>query len=255
MSEDYDADAIIESLRDSYFEAATEKLNEMDEIVGIHRDGGDADGALMHNLRRQLHSLKGTSGTFGFPVITVICHRLEEYFVEERQYSEQELDGGQIYLDRIRQIVEEKRNPDDAESERILADLPMHAGVTNEIAEEAVRTTVVLVSPMAAMRKLAEFYLSENHCEVFATSSSLEAFSLMLAHRPDMLVTSVQMETLNGIDLGRAVKAVSSLKGTKVVLMTSSADAGALYGGVPADFSCVKTNQLEDDISELLGKC
>lgn len=255
MPEDFDADEIIESLMDSFYEAAAEKLNQMDEIINIHRDGEDADGSQMNELRRQLHSLKGTSGTFGFPLITVICHRLEEYLVEDRQYESEELDGGQIYLDQIRRIVEEKSNPDDEESETILANLPGQSSPSEENSQSPAPIKVVLVSPMAAMRKLAEFYLTENSCEVIATNSATDAFSLTLEHRPDILITSVQMEVLNGIDLGRAIAAISSLRETKIVLMTSSADAGALYDGVPLEFDSIRTSQLEDDISALMRKC
>jgi|GEM_PF-4035429 len=106
---------------------------------------------------------------------------------------------------------------------------------------------------MAAMRQLAEFFLTEQGCQVISTGSSVEAFQLIVENRPDLVVSSVQMETLSGIDLGRAISAISFLRNTRVSLLTSSADAGDLDARIPGEFSFIRTDSLEDDISEVLG--
>lgn len=88
---------------------------------------------------------------------------------------------------------------------------------------------------------------------MLCTESSVDAFRLTVENRPDLLVSSVQLETLSGIDLGRAVSAVSALKSTKISLLTSSADIGDLSADIPETFTFIRTDHMEDDIVEVLS--
>jgi len=252
MSESSDISSIMEGLKDSFIETATEKLNILDDMIEVLRTDTDSSNDVMTDFRGQVHSLKGIGGTFGFPLISMICHRLEEYIETERTFSADEFDELQMFVDKIRQIIEIGDNPDDKESERTLAELPTPpdpAPTTAPVTE----VKIILASPMATLRKMAEFFLSEQGCQVISTDSSVKAFQLAVENRPHLVISSVQMETMSGTDLGRAVAAVSLLKNTRVSLMTSSADAGDLSAGIPDEFSCIRTDHMEDDISEVLN--
>ncbi len=251
MSDDPNLDAIIAGLKDSFIESTMERLIALDTLIQNLQSGDGSDGEAMADFRGQIHSIKGTGGTFGFPLVSIICHRLEEVIQDERDYTMQEFDQVQLFVDYIRKIIESGDDPDEADAEEILANLP-----TISAPQQTVRRTtdlkIVLVTPMAAMRQLAEFYLSEQGCHVLSTDSSVDAFRLAVENRPDLVISSVQMETLNGIDLGRAISAISLLRNTKISLMTSSADAGDLSVGIPEEFTYIRTDHLEDDISKVL---
>jgi len=252
MPDSSDIDSIVEGLKESFIESATEKLNNLDTMIETLQNISVEGDDVITDFRGQVHSLKGIGGTFGFPLVSVICHRLEEYIETERTFSAEEFDQIQMFIDQIRVIIEAGDNPGDAESKIILADLPTPPELT-PVTRPAVDVKIVLASPMAALRELAEFFLVEQGCRVFSTDSSVEAFQLAVENRPDLVITSVQMEAMGGIDLGRAVAAVSVLKGTRVSLMTSSADVGDLSVGIPKEFSCIRTDHMENDISELLN--
>ena len=252
MSGDSGFDSLFEELKESFIETAVEKIDALDEMIVALRDDPKGNDQVLGEFRRQVHSLKGLGGTFGFPLVSVICHRMEGYIEIAREYSVADFDDVQVFVDQIRRVVENRDNPDEAESEEILHVLPAQAGATQ--APRALHETkIVLATPMAAMRQLAEFFLTEQGCQVISTGSSVEAFQLIVENRPDLVVSSVQMETLSGIDLGRAISAISFLRNTRVSLLTSSADAGDLDARIPGEFSFIRTDSLEDDISEVLG--
>lgn len=49
----------------------------MDEILeGVCRQG-DRQARALQTLRREGHTLKGLAGSFGFPLVSVIGHRME----------------------------------------------------------------------------------------------------------------------------------------------------------------------------------
>lgn len=252
MSDDSDVDAIFAGLKDSFIESTIERLESLDSLIQSIQSGDSNNAGEMTDFRGQIHSIKGTGGTFGFPVVSIICHRLEEMIKEEREYSPDEFDLVQQFVDQIRKIIEQGQEPDETEAEEILASLPT---ISTPIHQDRAASDVkiVLVTPMAALRQLAEFYLSEHGCQVLCTESSVDAFRLTVENRPDLLVSSVQLETLSGIDLGRAVSAVSALKSTKISLLTSSADIGDLSADIPETFTFIRTDHMEDDIVEVLS--
>jgi len=251
MSYEMDMDPIVLSLRDSYIETAMEKLDSFDTSIDILKKDFEGSSEAMTAFRGDVHSLKGVSGTFGFPLISVICHRLEEYIQVERPYSREEFEHIQVFSDQMRTIVEQRENPNNDISEQILAELPTPNTAFIQ-PQKSNGLKVVLVSPMAALRQMAEFYLSDLGCQITATESPIEAFRFIVEQRPDLIITSVQMQQLSGIDLGRAVSEISFLKTTKIALMTSSADVGDLSRGIPDKFLAIRTDQLEDDISEAI---
>jgi len=57
-----------------------ETLN--NSLVELEKKPNDAD--LLYNLMRAAHTLKGMCGTMGFPKITELCHKLENYFDDAR---------------------------------------------------------------------------------------------------------------------------------------------------------------------------
>jgi len=253
MPENADIDPILDRLRESFIETASERLDTLDSYIATLLQGSQGTTDVMTDFRGQTHSLKGTGGTFGFPLISVICHRLEEYIDDDRQYLADELEKVQDFVDQIRKIIELGINPDEAESEEILATLPIRA-IAPSAPIDVRELKVVLVSPMSALRQLTGFFLSENGCQIESTDSPTDAFRLIIEGKPDLVISSIQMQAINGIDLGRAISAVSFLQNTKMCLLTSSADIGDLSDGIPEGFACVRTDQMEDDILDLVSE-
>ena len=245
-------DELIESMKERFIETATEKINDLDDMIGSLRTDDAEHAALMRSFRGEVHSLKGAGGTFGFPFVSVVCHRLEQFIEADRSYSKAELDGVQLFVDELRGIIEGHEDPDEDTSEKILATLPKPFGE-----KPSVQTTkellIVLASPMAAIRQMAEFFLAEEGCQVLSTGSSLDAFRLAVENRPDMLISSIQMETIGGLDLARAVSAVSFLQNTRISLMTSSSDAGEVRSGIPKQFATIRTDQMEEDLANAVA--
>ncbi len=72
---------------------------------------------------------------------------------------------------------------------------------------------------------------------VVATADGLEALEAVRRHRPDVLVSDVDMPRMNGLDLCRAVRADPALRHIPVVLVSGSllpGDPRAVAAGASA---------------------
>jgi len=54
-------------------------------------EGSGDKGADFVDLQRDIHSLKGSAGTFGFSSVTIVAHRLKDYIEATRRLSNEQL--------------------------------------------------------------------------------------------------------------------------------------------------------------------
>src|SRR3954451_16554166 len=75
-------------------------------------------------LLRNVHSIKGSAASFGFPTIALISHHLEDYIIATGNFSETAVDGMLNPPHTMGAIVEPRRDPGNEEGRRILKSLP-----------------------------------------------------------------------------------------------------------------------------------
>ena len=71
-------------MRREFLDTADDRLGTLDELVSEVRENRPESPGRMSEFRRIAHSLKGMGGTFGYPLVSVIAHRLEDYIETEK---------------------------------------------------------------------------------------------------------------------------------------------------------------------------
>ncbi len=69
-------DRIVAQLREAFLADARERIDLLQESL---REAAATAEKVLLTIRREAHSLKGTGASLGFPVVTLIAHRLEDY--------------------------------------------------------------------------------------------------------------------------------------------------------------------------------
>jgi chemotaxis protein histidine kinase CheA len=85
----------------------------LDEFPGRCNDLEDAVMALerkqpgaFDELFRQVHSLKGTGGGVGVPIVTTICHQLESFMGEAKsRFDREAVNTALVYIDLLRRTI------------------------------------------------------------------------------------------------------------------------------------------------------
>ncbi len=71
-----------DALRQEFIDMAGDRLSALDEVIDQARGGIMPGPEAISQIRRTAHNLKGMGGSFGFPVITTVAHRLENYLTD-----------------------------------------------------------------------------------------------------------------------------------------------------------------------------
>ena len=115
----------LQRFKEKFIEEATDLLGGLDGLLmNLENEPNNKDA--INNIFRALHTIKGSSGTFGFNAITEITHDLENIFDAirngDKQINESILNLTFSVADHIRNLLtdEELKNADNIENQKIL---------------------------------------------------------------------------------------------------------------------------------------
>ena len=232
-------------LRQEFLDTAEDHLSEIDATLRDMRTGSSGDDSLS-DMRRRVHSLKGMGGTFGYPLITVISHRMEDYMAGLDELAGPNLEDTQIFVDRMRDV------PNTAAIARALPDK------TGFDVAEVGKTDVevMLVSPKDTASLFVERELRACGYRVVNEPSSFAAFEHVVRTRPDMIIATAVMEGLSGIDLACALAAMPATRAIPFALLTSFEGSDTALRELPESIPLIhKGAKFGDDLAEALDRC
>lgn len=209
-----DMEAILAQMKEGFLETAHEKLDRMEEILQMFasKEGGNDD--LQEEFLRDVHSLKGLGGTFQMPLVTKICHALEEYLEGETELSGSIVDNALLYVDRIVDLIES----DEGKYSNWLEGL---AHKNDETAQDQVGSEPLVLLACSDKNRLSVLNkaFSENDFQVISTASPYEAFEIAIGKKPVIIVISQTLGAMDGADLLRCLSASRALSRVKFAMI------------------------------------
>jgi two-component system, cell cycle response regulator DivK len=85
---------------------------------------------------------------------------------------------------------------------------------------------ILLVEDNPVNRRLAEFLLRSNGYQVLEATTAQEAFDLLKAERPDLILMDIQLPGTDGLDVTKRLKENAATRDIPVVAVTSYAMKG-----------------------------
>lgn len=219
-------EATMARLRESYIQDLPERFSKLEEQVLVLEQGGDIIEAY-DKLFRDVHSLKGSGGTYGFPVITNICHLLEDVLKEnsevDKGFTQEVIDSLLKYVDLLHQFPA-CYQAGEAELARLQTALnDMQGG----LGDGGLRCLIVEGSETT--RTMISLVLGEEQVELSLVNTGIEALERLLQEPFDMLITGMAIGTLNGKALIAATRLSDSVNAAipAILLTSSGADSDA----------------------------
>lgn len=86
---------------------------------------------------------------------------------------------------------------------------------------------VLIVDDSSVMRKIVDHSLRQaglELTEVFETSNGVEALARMNGTRVNLILSDINMPTMDGLELVRQLQAVDNAKGVSIVMITAEAE-------------------------------
>jgi chemotaxis protein histidine kinase CheA len=208
-------------------------------------------------IRREAHTLKGMGAPSGFATVTTIAHRLENYLEKAGDLSAKALADVQRYFDALSDIIARRQELDALAAAALLRALPMPGSVAEGSAGGARKrhAEALLVVSSRAVARWLERALLRHGVHAVATQSTVEGFALAVRSHPDLVVASATLAEASGIDLVRALAAMSGTRRIPTAILTSrTADEMRAVGDLPAHVPLIRLgDRLGDDVAMVLG--
>ncbi len=105
---------------------------------------------------------------------------------------------------------------------------------SNAAASAGIRRTVIIADNEPSLRLLVHTTIGTDDYNVVEACNGDEAWSLIQEHRPSLVILDVRMPGRTGLDILHAIKSDPNLTGTRVILLTASAQESDIRAGLVA---------------------
>src|SRR5690606_8003760 len=116
----------------------------------------------------------------------------------------------------------------------ILDIIPMHRGYVHklermiaegieveEVQDEEIATTIMVVDDSITMRRAGERILTRNDFEVMTAKDGLDALNKLQEQVPDLMLLDIEMPRMDGYELATAMKQSDKFKHIPIIMITS----------------------------------
>ena len=218
---------LLAQMRDDFVGELPERCDVLEEcVLALGRGTADA----FDELFRHIHSLKGSGGTFGLPIISSICHQFESFVSAVRgRFDPLAVSQALSYVDLLRRVAEAP------ERDGVFA-IAMDQDLEKlRISSMPGCASVLLVEPSIATRKFCQGVLEPLSVRLVNQDGGLSALELLLYQPFDLLVAARELPDLNALALVAALRESGCRnKDIPVILISSNATPPPAYLNINA---------------------
>lgn len=243
---------IFDRLRGEFLDDVRDRLGDLQQLIDCWHESNMDPAELTVRLRREAHALKGNGEVSGFPLISIAAHRLEDYLSQVPRLEPSGIADVQAHVDCMVRVLEEGRNPNDAEARTMLRALPVYTPF--ELGEiSVIDVEILLVTGSRTIgRRVANELLGSGY-RVVNCGDPFEALSLAARTRPDMVVASAVLPGLSGVDLVRALRAMTATADVKTAVLSSFSRDHSELTGLPVDTPIIGLRDgMSEDLADVL---
>ena len=235
---------MLPKLRLNYMRELPERFNELEHLVMEMERMASLDG-IFNELYRQVHSLKGSGGTYGLHFISTICHPLEDLLSGLMKQPERLQDGftdiALAYIDLLRLSLDKLEDGIELgrEIEDKLRNLRLRAFSTT-------RTALIVEASSSLVHFLSES-LQQQRFKVEIMEDGYAALGRALAEPFDLLITGFEIKRLNGLALISALQLAGGRQAkTRTILLTANTTIKGLKNS--PDYILTKDAKLKESL-------
>lgn len=206
-------------MRKRFLDELPERCDGFDNLI-LALEATPDDGEAFNELFRRVHSLKGSGGTYGLPILTTVCHHLENLLSETAAHERKAgafATRALAYVDLLRRVEEPGRseNPDYAAIEADLEALRQSALQS--------RRAGLIAESSAVMAQIYRQALAGLPVQLSVVGNGLTALERLLREPFDFAVVGRELKELDGIALVAALRASQAAnRNIPVILVTSN---------------------------------
>jgi len=252
MTQEINIESVLEQLRLEYLVNSLDKLDTLDDIISLLLEQEGAKWRESYiEFQRQIHSIKGAAGSYGFQVVTEIAHSLEDYLETTNNLGVEQLNDIQRYIDQMRWIFEAGKNPSLDVSAEILRKLP--SPIKSAFSLQEMRyIPVILLMPYNLQRKIVAAELASCGFRVFIADDCIRALELALTQKPLIVFSNCDIKDINGVEFAQVLNSIEATKSINIAILSSQEQTNRIFKGLPEDVKIIRKGE---EFSDDLAKC
>jgi len=218
---------MLEAICRSFLQELPERLDHVESLILDLENSFDRQQ--YDELYREVHSLKGSGGTHGIHIISMICHQLENNLTG----SANDFDADNVvlllaFVDLLRQAADQcdpgNNNFSDLEQE-----LDRLSGSSQYQESRA----ILIAEPSRMMESIYQNAAKDLPVQLTIVNDGLEALQLLLKNQFDCVFVAKELKSLNGFAVVAALRAsLTKSAETPVYLVCSSKEPAPDYLGI-----------------------
>lgn len=235
------AHLLMQRLKADFLADMPERLDSLEQI-SLQLPQADTYLQVFDELYRKTHSLKGSGGTYGLPVITAICHEMEEGL---SSHAGQAGEGVDLLVDRCLGYIDLMRQVTTLASQGQQTFPEIESTLsTMRAARVGQRFTGLLVEPSRVNTTLYLGVLKGLPIEFSVIDSAYAALQLLLHSRFDLLISGYETPILNGAALIAAMRLCGCPNATTQAILITSNQALQIPAPLGPDLILPRDNQI-----------
>ena len=245
-------DEIILQLRQEFIDSASDRVETIDRALDAGLRGNVEHQTTLALVRREAHSIKGMAGSLGFPIVSQIAHRLEDFIEGASGLDDSLAKEIGVFLDKIDEYSTAAEIPSQDETTQVLRSLPYKGG--DGLSIEVNNVEVLVSTPSKVAGKIVRTELQNCGFRVVRTDSAIDIFNIVVRSKPDAVVMAATMNEVNGVDLARAFDALSFSTTMPIGILTSYSLDHPMLQSVPEGVTIIRTGaaHFADDMGDFL---
>ncbi len=216
-------DDIVAELIPMFLEDGCDKVDALHASLRALPQGNRSEPYLA--FARDVHSLKGSAASFGFPFLAVICHKLEEYLAKTNHVTPRAIADIGVYLAEIATILDRGADPPDGEGYGLFKRLPGPFAIDDHVTAER-QIHALFIGPRDVQFRLIEAELKACGIDSIASARSLPGIELAVRTRPDFIMVANVVDTLSGLEILGMLNAVKALARTPMMFLMTETPSG-----------------------------
>ena len=247
-----DVQAMLRQLRTNFLAEMGEQLGDIEaDLWALERTHRFHE--VLERGYRKVHALKASAGTYGLPIISKICHQLEEHLNlfagDPERLTAELLERRVAHIDLMRTAQSAAKQGsehfnDIEESLQELRGLLLGS-----------RFSILIVEVSKLNIKLCTDIMKGYHAHVTVIDSGYQALELLLNQKYQLLITGLEVKFLNGLALVAAVR--MSARGNQDIqsILLTSSKLPPLKRNVDPNFIVARDSQFSMNLSRAIETC
>lgn len=231
-------------------EELPEKFDNLEEMILTLEKNNDVE--VLRSFVGEVHSLKGTAGTFGLNFITTLCHNYEDYLRANSDKKFSVISNTSLaFIDLLRAYRDHFSKKGDTNIDSFNQKLNS-LFISPDNVGSAPKLKFLINEDVRTINKLINEVLKKNNVNCNFSKDGYEALGRLISEKFDGLITSLETALIGGLDLSKIIRSLSRFdKKFKIILITSKDD---MIRPSEIDYIVIKNPELAKNLQEVISK-